>query len=58
MVVALILFVVFGAIGWMRAARRGGTTGDKLQYAGAHGFAAFIVGMVAMAIAGQMGLFD
>ncbi|MEO1490704.1 MAG: hypothetical protein AAFV19_00945 [Pseudomonadota bacterium] len=56
MVVALILAAIFGAIGWMRAARRGGTQADKLQYALAHGFAAFVVGMVGMTVAGHMGL--
>lgn len=55
MVVALVLFAVFAVIGWMRAARRGGNRADKVQYAIAHGFAAFIVGMVGMTVIGHMG---
>ena len=55
MVVALILFAVFAAIGWMRAARRGGNRADKLQYAGAHCFAAFILGMIGMTVAAHLG---
>jgi len=42
-------FVAGGALGWARAARRGGTTADRLQYALAHGLAA-TVGMAALAL--------
>ncbi len=46
MIVALILFAIFAMIGWRRAARRGGTTADKLQYAMAHGIPAFLAGLI------------
>ena len=40
--------LILGAIfGWIRAAKRGGTTLDKLQYAGVH---AIIFGLVAILI--------
>ena len=32
-----IAFALGCALGWMRAARRGGTTPDRIQYALAHG---------------------
>ena len=56
MVVALILFAVFALIGWRRAERRGGSTADKLQYAMAHGIPAFLVTLVAMVIAANVGM--
>ncbi len=55
MVPALILFALFAIIGWMRAARRGGNRADKLQFAAAHGFAAFLIGMIAMTVIGHIG---
>jgi hypothetical protein len=55
MVVALILFAIFALIGWRRAERRGGTTADKLQYAMAHGIPAFLVGMIVMVTAANLG---
>lgn len=38
-------FLVGCAIGWMRAARRGGTTADKVQFALAHGIPAALAGL-------------
>ena len=35
--VALICLIIGCAVGWLRAARRGGTTADKALYAGGHG---------------------
>ena len=55
MLVALALMLVAGLIGWRRAARRGGTTADRWQYAAAHGVPAFLIGMVGMTIAGHLG---
>ena len=55
MIFALILLVLGGALGWFRAARRGGTTADRLQYAAAHGVPAFLLGMIIMTIAGHLG---
>ena len=55
MAVALILLALGGAVGWFRAARRGGTTADRMQYAAAHGLPAFLLGMIAMTVAGHLG---
>lgn len=55
MVVALVLFAIFAVIGWRRAARRGGTTADRLQYAMAHGIPAFLIGLIAMVVAANLG---
>lgn len=46
MLIAIAFLVVGAAIGWVRAARRGGTLADRLQYAMAHGIPAFLVGVV------------
>jgi len=55
MVVAFILMLLAGLVGWSRAARRGGTTADRWQYAAAHGVPAFLIGMIAMTAAGHLG---
>ena len=55
MLIALALFLIAAAIGWRRAARRGGTLADKLQYALAHGIPAFLAGVVAVILALRMG---
>ncbi len=44
-----IAFAAGAALGWARAARRGGTTADRAQYALAHGFAV-TVGTAALAL--------
>ena len=41
-----IAFALGCALGWMRAARRGGNTPDRIQYALAHGIP---IGLVALA---------
>lgn len=58
MVVALILGLAGGTMGWVRAKRRGGKAADCLQYAFAHGVPAFLVGMILMTIAGNLGWWD
>jgi hypothetical protein len=50
MPIAMALFVIGAIVGWRRAARRGGTTADKVQYALAHGIPAFLVGIVMVII--------
>ena len=55
MIPALIFGVCAGAIGWLRATRRGGSGPDKVQYAMAHGFPAFILAMIGMTVAARMG---
>jgi hypothetical protein len=42
----LIAFVLGCALGWVRAARRGGSTPDRIQYALAHGIP---IGLLALA---------
>ncbi len=55
MVIALILALSAGWLGWRRAGLRGGNTADKVQYALAHAIPAFLVGMIGMTIAVRMG---
>lgn len=55
MLLGLILFVVFAAVGWLRAARRGGTLADRAQYAAAHGIPAFLLGVLVMIVVARMG---
>lgn len=55
MLVALALFVVFAAFGFVRAGRRGGKTADRLQYALAHGIPAGLAGLIVMTLAAHMG---
>lgn len=55
MLPGLILFVVFAVIGWLRAARRGGTLADRAQYAAAHGIPAFLLGVVVTIIVARIG---
>ena len=55
MIPALVLGAIAGAIGWLRATRRGGSGPDKVQYAMAHGFPAFILGMIFMTVAANLG---
>ena len=49
MVLLAITFVVFAAIGWIRAARRGGSTADRVQFALAHAIPATLA-MLALQI--------
>ncbi|QIE55259.1 hypothetical protein G5B40_07200 [Pikeienuella piscinae] len=42
----LISFIIGLIFGWVRAARRGGGTADRLQYAIGHGVAFGIAGLV------------
>lgn len=53
--VALIVGLAGGVMGWMRARRRGGSRFDCLQYAVAHGIPAFLVTLVVLAVAGNLG---
>ncbi len=51
-----IAFLAGGLLGWFRAAKRGGTTLDKLQYAGAHGLAFALLALVATILADLIGV--
>jgi len=50
-----IAFVLGSALGWMRAARRGGTLPDRIQFALAHGIPAALVALVVVVIGARMG---
>lgn len=53
----MIPFLIVGAaLGWWRAAKRGGNRLDKLQYAAAHGIAFFILGLVTTIVFDHLGL--
>ena len=45
------------ALGWIRAARRGGTQADRWQYAIAHAFGFGLLGFVAAIVIVWIGLF-
>jgi hypothetical protein len=49
-------FLAGFALGWRRAARRGGTTPDRVQYGFAHGFAALAATAAASLFMGFLGL--
>jgi hypothetical protein len=51
----LIGLVLGGALGWVRAQRRGGTVPDRIQYALAHGIPAGLALLAAAIIAARMG---
>ena len=49
----MLIFVAFAlgcTLGWLRAARRGGSVPDRIQYALAHGIPAALVALVAVTI--------
>jgi hypothetical protein len=54
--ILILAFAAGAAVGWRRAAARGGTTADKLQYALAHGFAGLLAGIVLALALGFAGL--
>lgn len=56
MLAALLLGLAAAVMGWRRAARRGGNRADRVQYAAVHGIAVFLVVLIVMTIAGNMGL--
>lgn len=57
MIPAFVCMILAGIVGWRRAARRGGNRADRMQYAAAHAIPAFLIVMLAMSLAGRMGLF-
>ncbi|MGR3718334.1 MAG: hypothetical protein ACU0B1_16490 [Thermohalobaculum sp.] len=50
-----IAFVLGFGLGWYRAARRGGGTPDRIQYALAHGIPAGLAALAAVTVAARMG---
>lgn len=53
--IIVLAFVVCAVIGWRRAARQGGTRGDRVQYALAHGIPGALVGLALTLFVVQMG---
>lgn len=50
--------LIFGfALGWVRAARRGGKTADRWQYAIAHALGFGLLGFLAAIVIVRIGLF-
>ena len=52
----LLAFALGAALGWQRAARRGGDRLDRLQYAAAHGIAFALAALALPILAGRAGL--
>jgi hypothetical protein len=46
----LVAFVLGCALGWVRAARRGGGVPDRIQYALAHGIPAALITLTAVIV--------
>lgn len=53
--IVIAAFLIGAAIGWVRAAKAGGTTADKLQYAAAHGLALTVLGVFLTVYLTRMG---
>jgi hypothetical protein len=53
--IAFLIALAAGFIGWRRAAKRGGVRADKIQYALAHGIPAFLITLIALVLATNMG---
>ncbi|MEO0679641.1 MAG: hypothetical protein AAF192_04405 [Pseudomonadota bacterium] len=51
-------FAGFFALGWLRAARAGGGTADKLRYGAIHGLAATLVVFAVATVGDFTGLFS
>ena len=56
MIPLIAVFIGFG-FGWLRAGKRGGTIGDKVQYGIAHGIVFGLVTLAVAAILFQAGVF-
>ncbi|MBY8976935.1 hypothetical protein KHP62_14045 [Rhodobacteraceae bacterium NNCM2] len=52
--IVLIAFLAGAALGWYRAAKRGGALADRLQYALAHGIALALAALVLVIILARM----
>ncbi|SFA39703.1 hypothetical protein SAMN04487972_101340 [Paracoccus halophilus] len=48
-------FILGAAVGWGRAAKRGGNRADKLQYALAHGMALAVLGLFLTVLVSRLG---
>jgi hypothetical protein len=52
----VVTFLAAGTLGWMRAARLGGTTADRVQYALAHAIPATLLMLLLQILAIRAGL--
>jgi hypothetical protein len=52
----VVTFLAAGALGWVRAGRRGGNTADKVQYALAHAIPATLAVLFVQILAARLGL--
>ena len=50
----LIAFIIGFALGWIKAAKRGGNTADKVQYGTVFGMIAMVLTLIALVIYGNM----
>ena len=50
----LIAFIIGFALGWTKAAKRGGNTPDKVQYGTIFGMVAMVLLLIALVIYGNM----
>ena len=53
--ILILVFLGFGALGWVRAARRGGTLADRVQFALAHAIPATLAALALQILAARMG---
>ncbi|MCJ1902557.1 hypothetical protein MR829_19580 [Paracoccus versutus] len=53
--IVIAAFLIGAAIGWMRAAKAGGSRADKLQYAAAHALALTVLGLFLTILLSRMG---
>jgi len=51
----VLTFIGFGALGWVRATRRGGTIGDRVQFALAHAIPATLAMLALQILVVRMG---
>ena len=50
----LVTFIIGFALGWLKAAKRGGNTADKVQYGVVFGMIAMVLTLIALVIYGNM----
>ena len=53
--ILILVFLGFAALGWRRAARRGGTVPDRVQFALAHAIPATLAALALEIIAARLG---
>lgn len=53
--IILLAFIAGFALGWLRAARRGGSTADRLQYGFAHAIPATLLALAFVIFAVRLG---